>query len=56
MEIIAVAATGGSIDIVEINPIPDHSNRTAELATEFLLAVLGQTIIRASEPFLVEVA
>ncbi len=45
MEIIAETATVGSIDVVEINPILDHSNRTAELATELLLSVLGQTII-----------
>ncbi len=45
MEIIAESANVGSIDVVEINPILDHSNRTAELATELLLSVLGQTII-----------
>ena len=45
MEIIAETANVGSIDVVEINPILDHSNRTAELATELLLSVLGQTII-----------
>ena len=45
MEIIAETAAVGSIDVVEINPILDHSNRTAELATELLLSVLGQTII-----------
>ncbi len=45
MEIIAETATIGSIDVVEINPILDLSNRTAELATELLLSALGQTII-----------
>ena len=45
MEIIAENVTVGSIDVVEINPILDHSNRTAELATELLLSALGQTII-----------
>ena len=45
MEIIAETTNVGSIDVVEINPILDHSNRTAELATELLLSVLGQTII-----------
>ncbi len=45
MEIIAETANVGSIDVVEINPILDHSNRTAELATELLLSALGQTII-----------
>ena len=45
LEIIAETATVGSIDVVEINPILDHSNRTAELATQLLLSALGQTII-----------
>ena len=45
MEIIAESVPVGSIDVVEINPILDHSNRTAELATELLLSALGQTII-----------
>ena len=44
MEIIAETVTVGSIDVVEINPILDHSNRTAELACELLLSALGQTI------------
>ncbi|MEM7357187.1 MAG: arginase family protein, partial [Acidobacteriota bacterium] len=45
MEIIAETITVGSIDIVEVNPILDHSNRTAELAIELLLSLLGKTII-----------
>ena len=45
MEIISETVTVGSIDVVEINPILDHSNRTAELATELLLSALGKTII-----------
>ncbi|MEM7585933.1 MAG: arginase [Acidobacteriota bacterium] len=45
MEIIAESITVGSIDIVEVNPILDHSNRTAELAIELLLSLLGKTII-----------
>ena len=45
MEILAESVAVGSIDVVEINPILDHSNRTAELAAELLLSVLGQTII-----------
>ncbi len=44
MEIIAESVEIGSIDIVEINPILDHSNRTAELAAELLLSLLGKTI------------
>lgn len=45
MEIIAESIAVGSIDIVEVNPILDHSNRTAELAIELLLSLLGKTII-----------
>lgn len=44
MEIVAESVTVGSIDVVEINPILDHSNRTAALAVELLLSMLGQSI------------
>ena len=44
MEIVAESVKVGSIDVVEINPILDHSNRTAELAVELLLSMLGQSI------------
>ncbi len=45
MEILAEEVPVGSIDVVEINPILDERNRTAELAVQLLLSVLGQTII-----------
>lgn len=45
MEIIAEQAEVGSLDVVEINPILDHRNRTAELALELILSVLGKTIL-----------
>lgn len=44
MEIIADLNKVTSIDVVEVNPILDHSNRTAELAIELLCSLLGQTI------------
>ena len=44
MEIISETVKVGSIDIVEVNPILDHSNRTAELGVQLLLSALGQTI------------
>ncbi|MFB6185638.1 MAG: arginase family protein, partial [Halobacteriaceae archaeon] len=34
-----------SMDIVEVNPILDSSNRTAELATELAASALGKRII-----------
>lgn len=44
MEIIAESVQVGSIDVVEINPILEHRNGTAELAIELLLSALGKTI------------
>ncbi|MBO9362945.1 MAG: arginase family protein, partial [Thermoflexus sp.] len=35
----------GSVDVVEINPILDERNRTAELAVELLASLLGQQIL-----------
>jgi arginase len=45
MEIIAESSTVASLDVVEINPILDDRNRTAELAVELILSVLGKTIL-----------
>jgi len=45
MEIIAGSAQVGSLDVVEINPILDHRNRTALIATELVASLLGQTIL-----------
>ena len=45
MEMIAESLPVSSLDIVEINPILDNRNRTAELAIELILSVLGKTII-----------
>jgi len=45
MEIIADDNRIGSIDVVEINPILDERNRTAEMATELMTSLLGKSII-----------
>lgn len=45
METIAEKLTVGSLDVVEINPILDERNRTAELAIELILSVLGKSIL-----------
>jgi arginase len=45
MEILAEARKIASMDIVEINPILDDGNRTAELAVELVASVLGKRIL-----------
>lgn len=45
MEILADSGKVGSMDIVEINPILDVGNKTAELAVELILSVLGKSIL-----------
>ncbi len=45
MEIIADDDRIGSVDVVEINPILDEKNRTAQMATELLTSLLGKSII-----------
>ena len=45
MELIADDGRMGSVDVVEINPILDHENRTAELASHLLASLLGKKII-----------
>lgn len=42
-----IAAHGGmrSFEIVEVNPLLDHSNITVELACELILSALGKTIL-----------
>ena len=44
MEMIAESVNVGSVDVVEVNPILDERNRTAELAVELVLSLLGQKI------------
>jgi len=45
MEILADSDCITSMDIVEINPILDHRNRTAENAVELAASLLGQRIL-----------
>ncbi|MBW7885775.1 MAG: arginase [Caldilineaceae bacterium] len=45
MEILAESDKVCSVDVVEVNPILDEGNRTAELAVELLASVLGQSIL-----------
>jgi arginase len=45
MEILCDSGRVGSMDVVEINPILDKRNRTAELAVELIASLLGQRIM-----------
>ncbi|MEH0022290.1 MAG: arginase [Desulfobacter sp.] len=45
MEILSDSGKLGSMDLVEINPILDVGNKTAELAVELALSALGQSIL-----------
>ncbi len=45
MEILSDSGRVQSLDIVEINPILDQMNRTAELAVELAASLLGQRIL-----------
>ena len=45
MEMLAASGALRSIDVCEVNPILDRSNRTASLAVELVASALGQTIL-----------
>jgi arginase len=45
MEILADSRRVGSIDVVEINPIMDERNQTAEIAAELMASLLGKSIL-----------
>lgn len=45
LEILADSGKVRSMDVVEINPILDTTNRTAELAVEMVLSLLGKQIL-----------
>ncbi len=45
MEILADSGKLGSMDLVEINPILDVANKTAQLAVELTLSALGKSIL-----------
>ena len=46
MEIVGESRKIASLDVVEINPIFDEGNRTAELAVELIASALGKRICR----------
>jgi len=45
MELIAESGLPGSLELVEVNPILDHENATAELAVELAASALGARIL-----------
>ncbi len=45
MEIIADTGKVASMDVVEVNPILDERNRTAEIAMELIASLLGESIL-----------
>jgi len=45
MELIAASGRASSIDVVEINPILDYRNRTAEIAVSLVASLLGEAIL-----------
>ncbi|PMP77675.1 MAG: arginase, partial [Chloroflexus aggregans] len=45
MELIAECGALRSLDVVEVNPILDERNATAELAVELVLSALGKRIL-----------
>ncbi|MBV8715760.1 MAG: arginase [Chloroflexi bacterium] len=44
MELLAATGRVSSMEVVEVNPIADHENRTGKLAAELILSALGRTI------------
>jgi arginase len=44
MEVLAATGEVSSMEVVEVNPIADHENRTGKLAAELILSALGRTI------------
>jgi len=45
MELVAESGVLGSIDVVEVNPILDRENATAQLAVELVASALGERIL-----------
>ena len=45
MELVAEAGLAGSLEVVEVNPILDRENATAQLAVELIASALGKTIL-----------
>ena len=45
LELVAESGLMGSMEIVEVNPMLDNRNATAELAVELIASALGKTIL-----------
>jgi arginase len=45
MELVAESGLAGSLEVVEVNPILDRENATAELAVELVASALGERIL-----------
>jgi arginase len=45
MEILSDAAKLVSLEVVEVNPVLDVANRTADLAVELMMSALGKRIL-----------
>ena len=45
METIAETGRLSSVDVMEINPILDQCNRTAQMAVSLLASLFGKTIL-----------
>jgi len=45
LELVAESGLGGSLEVVEVNPILDRENATALLAVELVASAFGQTIL-----------
>ena len=45
MELVAESGLLGSLEVVEVNPVLDEHNRTAEMAVELIASALGARIL-----------
>ncbi len=45
LEMVAECGRLGSFELVEVNPVLDHGNKTAEIAVELIASALGSTIL-----------
>src|SRR5947199_3509838 len=45
LELVAESGLAGSLEVVEVNPILDHRNETAQLAVELVASALGARIL-----------
>jgi len=45
LELVAESGRLGSFELVEVNPVLDHANRTAEIAVDLIASALGSTIL-----------